>query len=138
MASILLDKSIKPNKQLFSDTLGRSYKYWEEIRKALEDQYGNLTEEWKYYGANLGWTLKLLKKKRNLFFLAPCKKYFRIAFIFGDKAVTEVEKSDLPTAMIEELVKSKRFVEGRVLPIDVKKRATIKHIIKLVAIKVHN
>jgi len=138
MPSIFLDKSIKPNKQLLSEALGRSYKFWEEIRKGLEDQYGKLTEEWKYYGASSGWTLKLMLKKRNLFFFAPCKKYFRIAFIFGDKAVNAAEGSDLPKEIIRELKNAKRYVEGRGLRIQVKKRTDIKNIIKLVEIKVHN
>ena len=123
---------------MLSDALGGSYKYWEEIKSTLEDQYGKLTEEWKFYSASSGWTLKLILKKRNLLFFAPCEKYFRLAFIFGDKAVTEVENSDLPNGMIEELKNAKRYVEGRGLRIEVRKKADIKYIIKLVAIKIRN
>jgi len=32
------------------------------------NQYGPLTEEWKYYGKKTGWVLKYFYKKRNLFF----------------------------------------------------------------------
>ena len=91
-----IDKSIKPDNQKLSKALGASYKYWEEIKKSLTDEYGELIEEWKYYGQKMGWTLKLLLKKRNLFFFAAYDKYFRIAFVFGDKAVAVIEKSDLP------------------------------------------
>jgi len=138
MTSIFLEKSIKPNNEMLSDALGRSYKYWEEIKNILEDQYGKLTEEWKYYSASSGWTLKLLLKKRNLFFFSPCEKYFRLAFIFGDKAVNEVAHSDLSEKIIEELKTAKRYAEGRGLRIEVKKKADIINIIKLVAIKVRS
>ncbi|MGA9408577.1 MAG: DUF3788 family protein [Bacteroidota bacterium] len=138
MASIFINKSVKPNNEMLSDALGRSYRYWEEIKKTLESRYGKLTAEWKYYGSGSGWTLKLLLKKRNLFFFSPCKKYFRIAFVFGDNAVTAVEASDLPVRMIEELKGAKRYVEGRGLRIEVKKKADIKNIIDLIAIKVNN
>lgn len=138
MSSILLDKSKKPNDRLLSEALGASDKYWKEIKVALEDQFGPLVEEWKYYGVNSGWTLKLLLKKRNLFFFAPCNKYFRIAFIFGDKAVSAIEKSDLPPKMVQELKNAKRYVEGRGLRIEVKKRAEVANIVKLVAIKLQH
>ena len=123
---------------MLSGALGQSYKYWEEIKNTLENQYGPLIEEWKYYSATSGWTLKLLLKKRNLFFFAPCEKYFRLAFIFGDKAVSAVEKSDLPVKMVQELKSAKRYIEGRGLRLEVKKKTDIKNIITLVAIKINN
>jgi hypothetical protein len=138
MASIFLDKSVKPTNEMLSGALGQSYKYWEEIKNTLENQYGPLIEEWKYYSATSGWTLKLLLKKRNLFFFAPCEKYFRLAFIFGDKAVSAVEKSDLPLKMVQELKSAKRYVEGRGLRLEIKKKTDVKNIITLVAIKINN
>jgi hypothetical protein len=123
---------------MLSGALGQSYKYWEEIRNTLENQYGPLIEEWKYYSVSSGWTLKLLMKKRNLFFFTPYEKYFRLAFIFGDKAVSAVEKSDLPVKMVQELKSAKRYIEGRGLRLEVKKKTDIKNIITLVAIKINN
>jgi hypothetical protein len=138
MTNNFLDKSSKPSNEMLSDALGRSYKYWQEIKDILGDQYGKLTEEWKYYSAGSGWTLKLLLNKRNLFFFSPCEKYFRLTFIFGNKAVNEVEHSNLPDKIIEELINAKRYIEGRGLRIDVKKKTDVTNILKLVAIKVHN
>jgi len=123
---------------MLSGALGQSYKYWEEIKNTLENQYGPLIEEWKYYSATSGWTLKLLLKKRNLFFFTPYEKYFRLAFIFGDKAVSAVEKSDLPLKMVQELKSAKRYVEGRGLRLEIKKKTDVKNIITLVAIKINN
>ena len=138
MASRFIDKAVKPTNKMLSDELGRSYKYWEAIKKSLENQFGSLTEEWKFYSASSGWTLKLLLKRRNLFFFAPCKKYFRIAFIFGDKAVAEVEASDLPVDLIRELREAKRYVEGRALRLEIRTKADVKNVVKLARIKVRN
>lgn len=135
---IFCDKLVKPNNQKLSEALGVSYKYWKEIKSSLHEEYGTLIEEWKFYGKKIGWTLKLLYKKRNLFFMAPYNKYFRIAFVFGDKAVSVIEKSDLPKTMIQELMNAKKYVEGRGLRIEVKKRGDIKYISKLVSIKINN
>jgi hypothetical protein len=138
MSRLFLDKSKKPDDELLAKALGASYKYWQEIKTTLENQYGPLVEEWKYYGINSGWTLKLLLKKRNLFFFGPYDKYFIIAFVFGDKAVRAIEESDLPSKMIQELKNAKRYVEGRGLRIEVKKRAEVTKIVKLVAMKLQN
>lgn len=138
MTRMFLDKSDKPNNEMIKAALGRTYKYWESIQNILEEQYGKLIPEWKHYGAKSGWTLKMLLKKRNLFFFGPYEGYFKIAFVFGDKAVKAIEESDLPKALIEEVKNARRYMEGRGLQIDVKKQEQIKDIIKLTEIKVNN
>ena len=80
----------------------------------------------------------MIFKKRNLFFLGPCDKYFRNAFVFGDKAVRAIERSDLPTTLIEEVKNARKYMEGRGLRIEVKKKEQIGHIIKLTDIKVND
>lgn len=136
--NVFTDKMIKPNDQLLSETLGTTYKHWDEIRTSLRKEYGELIEEWKYYGVKYGWSLKLLLKKRNLFFFTAYNKYFTIGFVFGDKAVSAIEKSDLPKNIIEEIIKAKKFAEGRGLLLDVKKHSDTKHIHQLVQIKINN
>ena len=97
-----------------------------------------MVEEWKYYSPKSGWILKSLNKKRNLFFFTPCQKYFRISFVFGDKAVAAIEKSDLPAAMIEEIRKAKKYAEGRGLRLEARTSSDLEHVKKLLAIKVMN
>ena len=104
----------------------------------LERRHGTITPEWKYYGRTSGWTLKVLLKKRNLFFLAPCDKRFRVAFVFGDKAVKAVEQSGLPKRMIRELKDGKRYPEGRALRMELRKAAQVEQVLTLAAIKAAN
>jgi hypothetical protein len=70
--------------------------------------------------------------------LKPCYNYFRVAFIFGDKAVKAIEESNLPAALIEEVKNARKDAEGRGLRIEMKKKTQIEHIIKLTSIKVNN
>jgi hypothetical protein len=137
-SSIFCDKSIRPDDRKLAEALGCTYPLWVEIKSHIQAEYGELVEEWKYYNPKSGWILKSLNKKRNLFFLTPCQKYFRIAFVFGDKAVAVIEKSDLPAAMIEELRKAKKYAEGRGLRLEVRKRSDVEHAKKLLAIKMMN
>ncbi len=136
MSSALVDKSLKPDDQILSGVLGASFKHWTAIRASVTEQHGATKEEWKYYGAKSGWILKLLLKKRNLFFLIPDKKHFTLGFVFGDRAVHAIEQSDLPAPMIREVKDARRYAEGRGLRIDVRNRTTVGHVLKLVEIKV--
>ena len=138
MSSIFIDKTVKPDNQMLAGVLGTSYKLWEKIKSSLINDYGKLDEEWKYYGQKIGWTLKLLYKKRNLFFLTPYEKYFQIAFVFGDKAVAVIEQSDLSLSIIDEIKNARKYVEGRGLRIKVKKQSDVKIVLKLTEIKINN
>jgi hypothetical protein len=137
-SSIFSDKSIQPDNRKLAAALGHTYPLWVEIKSHIQAEYGELVEEWKYYSPKSGWILKSLNKKRNLFFFTPCQKYFRISFIFGDKAVAAIEKSDLPAAMIEELRKARKYAEGRGLRLEIRKRSDVEHVKKLLAVKVMN
>ena len=110
--NVFIDKLDKPDDQALVMALGKTYPLWAEIEKHVATAYGASTEEWKYYGPKSGWTLKTLHKKRNLFFFTPYQGYFRIAFVFGDRAVAEIVTSDLPKAMIEEVTNAKRYAGG--------------------------
>ena len=137
-ASAFEDKDSKPDDKMLAGALGKSNWLWQEIKKNLKVEYGELIEEWKFYGQKSGWILKTLRKKRNLFFFIPLKGSFQISFVFGDKAVAAVEKSDLPQELITELKNARKYAEGRGLRIDIKGSADVGHVKKLVEIKVNN
>jgi hypothetical protein len=137
-ANVFIDKLAKPDDQALVSALGKTYPLWAEIEKHIATTLGESVEEWKYYGLKSGWTMKTLYKKRNLFFFTACEGYFRIAFVFGDRAVAEILKSDLPKAVIEEITNAKKYAEGRGIRIDVKTRRDVESVKKLIAFKVMN
>jgi len=135
--SIFEDKAIMPDDKMLAGVLGKSNRLWQEIKKNLKAEYGELIKEWKFYGQKSGWILKTLRKKRNLFFFIPLEGSFHVSFVFGEKAVAAVEKSGLPNGLITELKNARKYAEGRGLRIDVKNSADVEHIKKLVEIKVN-
>ncbi len=132
------DKTQKPDEQLLSENLGDSFKVWQDITSHVKDAYDNITEEWKFYGQKYGWQLKTYLKKRNLFFLIPSKAYFRIGFVFGDKAVAEIEKSDVSEELKSIVKAAKKYAEGRGLPIEVTDQKYLPDIKELIEIKINN
>ena len=137
-ASVFDDKASKPTAQKLARVLGESNGMWKEIKKHLKAEYGELIEDWKFYGAKSGWILKTLRKKRNLFFFVPSEGSFRLSFVFGDKAVAAAEQSDLPKDIITTLKNARKYAEGRGLRIEVKGPADVENIKKLVEIKLNN
>ena len=137
-SSVFTDRSTEPTPKELKEALGETAPFWSEIRHHLETEHGPLAEEWKFYSAKSGWTMKTLRKKRNLFFLTPLDGCFRLGFVFGDRAVAAIEGSDVPDSIKEELRSAKRYTEGRVLALEVRTREDIGPVKTLVAIKVDN
>jgi hypothetical protein len=135
---LFLDKTVEPSDKNLKDALSASYKYWIEIQKEFLIEYGEIIPEWKFYDKKTGWTMKNMFKKRNLFFFKPYKGYFNLTFVFGDKAVSAIEKSSVSEDLIQELRLSKKYMEGRVLTVKVSKKSDLQNIYKLVEIKVQN
>jgi hypothetical protein len=138
MARVFFDKNVVPDDDALSTALGAVYTYWLELEKAIALEFGETVREWKHYGQKSGWTMKLLLKKRNLFFLIPYEGYFTLGFVFGDKAVSVVEKSDVPVAIAEELVNAKKYAEGRGLRLEIRRREDVIVALKLARIKISN
>lgn len=136
--SVFTDRSKKPDDKRLNKAIGESKAHWAAIKAHLEKKHGEAVEVWKFYGPKAGWVLKVLRKKRNVFFLTPLKGYFRVAFVFGEKAVSAVEKSSLPAALKKELKEARKYVEGRALRIEVKRPKDATNTKKLIDIKIAN
>jgi hypothetical protein len=109
---------------------------WHAYR-ALLDAAADLRPEWKYYGQKYGWTLKLFAGSRNLCFLGPHEGELMVAFLFGPRDFERVLESGVPQAMKDELLASKRYVEGTPLRIRVRTPADLPPIMELLEIKRH-
>lgn len=135
---IFNDKNKKPDDTLLAEKIGPSFRHLKEIKEQIREKYGITVEEWKFYGQKYGWQLKTLLKKRNLFFFIPYESFFRVVFVFGDKAVKEIKNSDISNNLKNEVIRAKKYAEGRGLSIEVKDGKYIEDIKKLIDIKINN
>jgi hypothetical protein len=133
--SIFTDKSKAPDARALSRALGAKAALWKEIESALRSSLGDLVVEWKHYGARSGWILKLLLKKRNLFFLTPGDGHFGVAFVFGDKAVEAIAAGGFADSLVAELQAARKYAEGRGLRIEVESAADVRTVAALARIK---
>ena len=136
--SVFSDKNNKPNEEDLSESLGEMKALWDEIKDFVGSTYPPITEDWKHYGKSSGWCMKLLRKKRNLFFSYPGKGEFWLGFVFGDRAVEAVNQSNCPQDLIAELNRARKYGEGRGLKVQVKHQRDVEVVKILVEIKVNN
>jgi hypothetical protein len=95
-------------------------------------------QEWKSYSPKAGWSVRLKVKKRNIIYLSPCSGCFRVAFIFGDKAVAAARQADLSKSTLKLLNEALRYPEGTGLRPTVKSPKDLAAIRKLALIKLAN
>ena len=123
---------------MLAKTLGKKYQLWKDIAEHVVEKYPKATEEWKYYSAKYGWSFRLKDKKRNIIYMTPSDGFIIVAFMFGEKGVAEAQESSLPQPIKDELRNAKKYVEGRVLRLQVRTPADVANVKKLVDIKIAN
>ena len=137
-ASIYTEKLVEPDDKMLSFDLAETKKYLDKIAELIENDYGDFKPEWKFYSKKSGWILKMFTKKRNVLFIVPCDKYFRVAFTFGDKASDLIFNSKLPDTIKKDLFEAKKYAEGRTIQIAVKTDKDFDNILNMIRIKLMN
>ena len=99
MTSVLGDKNVRPTDECLASVLADSKQLWDSIKGHIASEYGNFSEEWKFYGAKAGWTLAVFSGKRRLANLIPMHGHFQTGFTLSEKAVAMVKGADLPASV---------------------------------------
>jgi hypothetical protein len=114
------DKTRAPDDARLSAALGKAFRHWQAILAHLEAARPGLAREWKFYGAKLGWQLKVADRKRAVVYLVPHEGGFLAAMALSDAAVAAVRASRaLPAELVREIEAAKQFPEGRPARVEV-------------------
>ena len=134
--SIFTAKNKLPNEMDMMTTLGGLYDLWQTIKEYVHLKYPKALAEWNYPGDKYGWSFRIKDKKRAIIYLLPREKYFKVAFVFGQKATDAVMESRVSDAIKTELSAARPYAEGRGIRIDVKDDEILRDIKELVDIKI--
>ena len=132
------DKGLMPNDEMVTEVLGESITLWQTIKTHFTANYKNTSEEWKFYGKESGWTKNIKSGKRTLFMFVPMSGIFQIIFTLGEKAVEAAKGSDLPKKITSLIPDAKQCVCGFGFRLDIKTKADVNTVIKLIEIKDKN
>jgi len=135
MKSIFTDKSSKPNETELRSALGRTFNIWKHFVIFTKEQYPQVIEEWNFSSDKFGWSFRLKDKKRVFIYLLPRDKFFKVAFVFGQKATDKILESSISETIKSEISSAKVYAEGRGIRIEVKDKTIVSDIEKLIVIK---
>ena len=90
-----MDKEATPTTKDLKKALGDTFDIWQTLEVFTKKSYPNATEEWNFPGAKYGWSFRISDKKRVLLYLLPRDRFFKVAFVFGQKATDTILKSNI-------------------------------------------
>jgi hypothetical protein len=132
-----IGKTTQPTTEEVIAVVGPTAAVWKELINWFAEQKV-VDQEWKSSGKKYGWSLRLKHKKRNIVYLSPCNGCFRVAFVFGDRAISAARQIDLSKETLELLDKAPRYPEGTALRLIVKTTEDLIEIRKLAILKMEN
>lgn len=138
MKSIFTLKAKTPNEADLKNALGDAYEFWQMLAGYTKKAYPDVVEEWKYSNEKYGWSFRISDKKRVIIYMLPRDQFFKVAFVFGQKASDTIFESNISATIQKELKLAKAYVEGRGIRIDVKDKSIVNDIKKLITIKIAN
>lgn len=138
MKSIFTDKNIKPTSESLKAALDETFEIWEDFVDFTNQSYPEASQEWNFSGEKFGWSFRIKDKKRVLIYLLPRDKFFKVAFVFGQKATDQILESTISASIKKELMAAKVYAEGRGIRIDIKDKSGIGDIHHLIQIKIRN
>ena len=133
-----IGRATKPSDADLAKALGTAKPAWDRLLADLAAQHGVTTQEWKCYSAKAGWSLRLLRGKRTIVWMAPCEGCFRVAFVFGERAVQAARNSGLPARVILIIDEAPKYPEGTGVRLEIRGPKDIPAVMKLAAIKLAN
>ena len=136
MKSVFTDSTLSPTTSKLKEALGSTYPLWEEISDYTLKVTKGLVGEWKFSGPKFGWSFRISDKRRVIIYLLPRDQYFKVAFVFGQKATDRILEGKFDEEIKAELQAAKVHAEGRGLRIDVRDKAKISDIFGLINVKI--
>ena len=136
--SVFMDKATPPSALDLKAKLDRSLQYWQELEQFVLDQCPTGKKEWNFPGKKYGWSYRIKDKRRAILYFLPREGYFKAALVFGQKAYDQIMHEDIGPMIKNDLGQARKYAEGRGIRIDVRDRANLPDIKKLVLIKLSN
>lgn len=133
--SIFMDKLMMPSKASLETHLGINDKLWKVLENYVFEKYPKGLAEWNYPGKKYGWSYRIKDKKRAIIYFLPREGYFKVAFVFGQKAYDTIMRSNISEEIKVELQIAKKYAEGRGVRIDIHNKARLNDIFQLIDIK---
>jgi hypothetical protein len=96
-------RTTRPSDSDLEQVLGPAKPLWDQLVAELASDHDVTTREWKSYSSKSGWSLRLMRGKRTVVWLAPFAGGFHVLLIFGEKALTAIRQTAIPARVLRML-----------------------------------
>ena len=134
--SIFVDKKMIPTTENLIESLTGTYELWKDLTGYVHLKYPSAVDEWKYSGDKYGWSFRIKDSKRVILYLLPRDKFFKTAFVFGQKATDAVMNSRISDQIKSELESARVYAEGRGIRLDILNDTIFNDLKTLIDIKI--
>ena len=94
--------------------LGPAAPCWTELVADVARHAGDLAETWHHGGPKYGWSMRLVRKDRNVVHLTPQAGTFLVGVALGEKAIAAAEAAGIASVRTLEIVAAApKYAEGR-------------------------
>jgi hypothetical protein len=124
-----------PDDTVLARHLGASRRAWEAFIALLAAEFPQLSHEWRFYNDGKSWLCKVTSKAKTICWVSVWKKFFKVSFYFTAKAEAAISSSALDEAVKHAFLHPKGKCSLRPITTEVRKKADLKPISELIAIK---
>lgn len=110
--SALDDLATEPTSDQVAAALAEGIASWSSLEGWLASTGGIDAWEWFSSGKKYGWALRGKKGKRTIVYMIPQRGSFLVGLVLGDRAMDEVRRTSLSPAVLDVILRAKRYGEG--------------------------
>ncbi len=133
--SVFDDPNQPPEPAELRRRLGSAATAWNALVAGVAGRCPPIEEVWKFGGAKLGWSLRLLRKGRVLLYLTPQEGRFLAGLVLGGKAVAAAREAGLSPALLAQVEAAPQYAEGRGLRVELTAGGDVEGLLLLVGLK---
>lgn len=133
--SVFEDTAQAPDAAAVARALGAAAGLWRELVAGIEASHPPVEELWKHAGAKFGWSLRLIRRGRNMVYLTPQEGQFLFGVVLGEKAVTMAHGGGFSEAVTRIVDAAPQHPEGRGVRVPVAGRDDLRVVQQLAELK---
>ncbi len=96
---VLSDPELFPDDEVVFNHLGKTRTLWKKLFVFLNENFPDLTGQWKYYNDGKSWLMRVTYKSKTIFWLSVIEGSFRTTFYYNDKARNLIYGSSIDDAL---------------------------------------
>jgi Protein of unknown function (DUF3788) len=132
---VLTNKDQFPTEEIIFSHIGKSKIFWNAFFDYIHVNHPEFEEQWRFYNDGKSWLMKVVRKKKTIFWLSIIKSAFRVTFYFNDRAEAALMNCSISDELKAGFRNGRRFGKIRALTIIFNNKKDIDYAATLIGIK---